>query len=68
MMLMYNLIEQNTIADSKSFVFKARITGKIPVNDKRKYVKITVVLKYLCNSWRTFKMPLIDCEISIILT
>ena len=39
MMLMYNLIEQNTIADSKSFVFKARITGKIPVNDKRNMSK-----------------------------
>ena len=51
MMLMYKLIEQNTIADSKSFVFKARITGKIPVNDKRKYVKITAALKYLSNSW-----------------
>ena len=51
MMLMYNLIEQNTIADSKSFVFKGRITGKIPVNDKRKYVKITAALKYLSNSW-----------------
>ena len=31
-------------------------------------VKIMVPLKYLSNIWRSFKTPLINCEISFILT
>ena len=27
-----------------------------------------VSLKYLCNFWRTLEMPLINCEINLILT
>ena len=27
-----------------------------------------VPLKYLCNFWRTFEMPLINCKIDLILT
>ena len=33
-----------------------------------KNVKIRVPLKYLSNFWRTLEMPLINCEISLILT
>ena len=29
---------------------------------------MTVPLNYLCNFWRTFEMPLINCEINLILT
>ena len=31
-------------------------------------VEIVVPLKYLSNFWRTLKMPLINCEINLILT
>ena len=31
-------------------------------------VKIAVSLKYLSNFWRTLEMPLINCEVNIILT
>ena len=31
-------------------------------------VEILVSLKYLCNFWRTLEMPLINCEINLILT
>ena len=30
--------------------------------------KVVVPLKYLSNFWRTFEMPLINCEIELILT
>ena len=33
-----------------------------------KNVKIRVPLKYLSNFWRTLEMPLINCEINLILT
>ena len=34
----------------------------------KKEVKIAVPLKYLSNFWRTLNMPLINCEVSLILT
>ena len=34
----------------------------------RKEVEIAVPLKYLSNFWRTLDMPLINCEVSLILT
>ena len=34
----------------------------------RKIMGITVSLKYLSNFWRTLEMPLINCEVSLILT
>ena len=37
-------------------------------NDGTKNVKIRVPLKYLSNFWRTLEMPLINCEINLILT
>ena len=36
----------NVLANSKSFKFKGRITGKTPVNDNEKDVEIMVPLKY----------------------
>ena len=33
-----------------------------------KDVKIMVPLKYLSNFWRTLEMPLINCDINLILT
>ena len=53
--------------NSASFKFKQKITGVTGANGT-KYVEIMVPLKYLSNFWRTFEMPLINCEISVILT
>ena len=33
-----------------------------------KDVKVAVLLKYLSNFWRTLEMPLINCDINLILT
>ena len=50
-----------------SFNFKAKITGRTE-NDGTKDVEIMVPLKYLSNFWRTLEMPLINCEVNLILT
>ena len=57
----------NNLADSESFKFKVQITGKTPVADTEKDVEIMVPLKYLSNFWRTLELPLINCEVNLIL-
>ena len=47
---------------------KIKITGKTPNDDNEKDVEIMVPLKYLSTFWRTFEMPLINCEVNLILT
>ena len=63
-----NLIEGFTVANpTDSFNFKAKITGRTG-NGETKDVEIIVSLKYLSNIWRTLEMPLINCEVNLILT
>ena len=56
---------ENNLTDS--FNFKLKFTGEIG-DDGTKDVEIMVPLKYLSNFWRTLEMPLINCEINLILT
>ena len=56
---------ENNLTDS--FNFKVKMTGQTG-DDRRKSVEIMVPLKYLSNFWRTLKIPLINCEINLILT
>ena len=56
-----------SIKDSKSFNYKTSITGKLEGCDTEKEAEI-VPLKHLSNFWRTLDMPLINCEINLILT
>ena len=58
----------NNLADSESFKFKVKITGKTPNDDNEKDVEIIVPLKYLSKFWRTLELPLINCEVNLILT
>ena len=58
----------DNLADPESFKSKIKIRGKTPNNDNEKDVQIMVPLKYLSNFWRTLEMPLINCEINLILT
>ena len=63
-----NSIEGFTAANhTDSFKFKAKITGRTG-NGGTKDVEIIVPLKYLSNFWRTLEMPLINCEVNLILT
>ena len=43
------------------------MTGQSEDN-RTKHVEIIVPLKYLSNFWRTLEMPLINCEINLVLT
>ena len=58
----------DNIEDSESLKSKIKITGKTPDDDNEKDVEIMVPLKYLSNFWRTLEMPLINCEVTLILT
>ena len=58
----------NDLEDSESFNSKIKITGKTPDDDNEKDVEVMVLLKYLSNFWRTLEMPLINCEVNLVLT
>ena len=58
------IFTRNNLTDSFNFKVKFSQTG----NDGTKDVEIMVPLKYLSNIWRTLKMPLINCEVNLILT
>ena len=63
-----NIIDEFTEGNiTDTFTFKAKATGQIG-NDGTKDVEIIVPLKYLSNFWRTLEMPLINCELNLILT
>ena len=56
------------MTDSESFKSKIQIPGNTPANGNTKDVEIAVPLKYLRNFWRTLEMPVINCEINLVLT
>ena len=56
------------LENSESFKSKIKITGKTPDDGNEKDVEIMVLIKYLSNFWRTLEMPLINCEVNLILT
>ena len=58
----------DNLANSESFKSKVKITGETPAAGNTKDVEIIVPLKHLSNFWRTLKMPLINCEVNLILT
>ena len=68
-----NIVDFNGANATDSFNFKTKITGQTAAdNDNgnvagRVDVEIMVPLKYLSNFWRTLEMPLINCEVELIL-
>ena len=58
----------DNVANSESFKSKVKMTGKTRNNGNTKDLEIIVPLKYLSNFWRTLEMPLINCEVNLILT
>ena len=44
------------------------MTGQTDNHGRIDNVEIMVPLKYLSNFWRTLEMPLINCEVALILT
>ena len=63
-----NIAEFNDANATDSFNFKAKMTGQTDSNGRINDVEIMVPLKYLSNFWRTLGIPLINCEIYLILT
>ena len=53
---------------SESFKYIKSIIGKTAADGNTKEVEFTVPLKYLRNFWRTLEMPLINCEVNLVLT
>ena len=62
-----NITDFNGANVTDSFNFKTKLTGQTNddgiINDE-----IIVLLKYLSNFWRTLEIPLINCEVELILT
>ena len=57
-----------SIRNSKSFDYKAKIVGSLAAGELEKDVTIAITLKYLGNFWRSLDIPLINCEITLILS
>ena len=57
-----------SIKNSKSFDNKTSITGGLEGNNKEKNVEIAVPLKHLSNFWRTLDIPLLNCEVNLVVT
>ena len=75
-----NNYNADRITNSASFKYKTSMTGKTSntnqengVNTEqdntkiKKNLDVVVPLKYLSNFWRTLDIPLINCEVSLIL-
>ena len=68
-----NIVDFNRANATDSFNFEAKITGQTVADNNngniagRVNAKIMVPLKYLSSFWRTLEMPLINCEVELIL-
>ena len=68
-----DIVDFNGANATDSFNFKTKITGQTAADNNngniagRVDVEIMVSLKYLSNFWRTLEMPLINCEVELIL-
>ena len=62
-----DIVNFNEANATDSFNFKTKITGQTNDDGEISGIEILVPLKYLSNFWRTFEMPLINCEIKLIL-
>ena len=67
------IVDFNVANATDSFNFKTKITGETAADNnndniaEKVDVEIMVSLKYLSNFWRTLEMPLINCEVELIL-
>ena len=61
-----NIANFNGANATDSFNFKIKVTGQTNDNGIIN-VEIKVSLKYVSNFWRTLQMPLINCEVALIL-
>ena len=62
-----NIVDFTATNTTDSFKFKTKITGQTNNDGEINGVEIMAPLKYLSNFWRTLEMPLINCEVKLIL-
>ena len=62
------IVDFTTNNTTDSFKYKAKMTGQTNDDGEINGVEIMVPLKYLSNFWRTLEMPLINCEVKVIMT
>ena len=62
-----DIVDFNGANATDSFNFKAKITGQPDYDGEINNVEIEAPLKYLSNFRRTLQMPLINCEVNLIL-
>ena len=56
-------------SNTESFKYKISIIGKTPEdNDSLTDAKVVIPLKHLSNFWKSLDIPLINCEVELILT
>ena len=60
--------KKGNIVATDSLNFKTKITGQTNDDGRIDNVEIIVPLKYLSNFWKTLEIPLINCEVELILT
>ena len=61
--------DEPSTTNFKSFKYKISIAGKTPEgNDSLTNAKAVIPLKHLSNFWRSLNIPLINCELELILT
>ena len=65
---LWQYFKDDNLVRSESFKSKIKITGKTSAAGSTKDAEIMVQLKYLSNFWRTLEIPLINCEVNLILT
>ena len=59
----------HSILNSESFDYKANLISSVTNNNLTKNdVKIVIPLKHLSNFWKNLNIPLINCEVELILT
>ena len=63
-----DIVDYKGVNATDSFNIKTKITGQTDHNGKIDNVKTMVPLKYFSNFWRTLEIPLINCEVNLILT
>ena len=63
-----DIVSFNGPNDTDSFNFKSKIIGKTNDDGDMENVEIMIPVQYLSNFWRTLEIPLINCEVELILT
>ena len=63
----FNIVDFTAANTTDSFKFKIKITGQTNNRGEINGVEIMILLKYLSNFWKTLEMPLINCQVELIL-